>query len=111
VTETEKDRRAVRFVPRGDLKILDPIRTTAYIARNQDGMPCTSRTDRDRKLACQSGNRAARDDDKDGRAVVDWLRAKGGSKSELERFSDLLDHGRGGSGGLEKEGVIVIGSF
>src|SRR5207248_2664794 len=31
----------------------------------------------------------------DGRAVVDWLRAKGGSKSELERFSDLLDHGRG----------------
>jgi hypothetical protein len=49
-----------------------------------------SRPDRDRKLACRSGNRAARDDDKDGRAVVDWLRAKGGSKSELERFFDLL---------------------
>ena len=45
VTETEKDRRAVRFVPRGDLKILDPIRTTAYIARNQDGMPCTHHCD------------------------------------------------------------------
>ena len=37
VTETEKDRQALRFVPHGDLKILDPIWTTAYITRNQDG--------------------------------------------------------------------------
>ena len=33
---------------------------------------------------------AVRDDDTDGRALVDWVRAKDGSKSELDHFFDLL---------------------
>ena len=32
--QAQKDRQTLRFVPQADLKILDPIWTTAYITRN-----------------------------------------------------------------------------
>jgi hypothetical protein len=41
-------------------------------------------------LLADQATGAVRDDDTDGRALVDWVRAKDGSKSELDHFFDLL---------------------
>jgi len=67
------------------LESLDALLNERWQARGlYPGLPAIA------SLLADHATGAVRDDDQDGRLVVDWLRAKGGSKSELDRFFDLL---------------------